>query len=381
MRLELTSLAAYDFESYVYTNSTTPAIKQVYLSFLHKSICDTMIKNMENQFHNDSIYWVELHKIKPNPYQPRREFNPLKLNDLADSIRQYGVLQPLVVTRHESETDDGGLSAEYELIAGERRLKASGLAGINQVPVIIRSVADDGRVKLELAIIENLQREDLNPIDRAYAFSRLVNEFDFKHGEIGSKVGKSREYVSNSIRLLSLPEEVQQALSEGKIAEGHARPVLMLADRPEEQMTIFKEIMMKKLTVREAEAISRRIAVDRVRKHSRTFDPEMVELENQLTEKLGTRVIIERKEVGGRLTINFFSPDDLHGLLDILNKEEGTIGQEKVEKFIENNKEELREKEEAENAEDAEEEQEPIDDRSEKEKEEEDLYSIKNFSI
>ena len=139
--------------------------------------------------------------------------------------------------------------------------------------------------------------------------------------------------------------------------------------------------MMKKLTVREAEAISRRIAVDRVRKHSRTFDPEMVELENQLTEKLGTRVIIERKEVGGRLTINFFSPDDLHGLLDILNKEEGTIGQEKVEKFIENNKEELREKEEAENAEDAEEEQEPIDDRSEKEKEEEDLYSIKNFSI
>lgn len=349
---------------------------------------------MENQFHNNSIYWVELDKIKPNPYQPRREFNLAKLNDLADSIRQYGILQPLVVTREEHQTEDGGLSAEYELIAGERRLKASRIAGINQVPVIIRTVEDDGQVKLELAIIENLQREDLNPIDRAYAFSRLVNEFNFKHGEIGNKVGKSREYVSNSIRLLALPEEVQQALSEGKIAEGHARPVLMLADRPEEQMTIFKEIMLKKLTVREAEAISRRIATDRVRKHSRTFDPEMVELENQLTEKLGTRVIIERKEVGGRLTINFFSTDDLRGLLDILNKEEGTKGQEKVEKFIQNNREELREKEETavsagrqENAElnnQSQEDSEPIDDRSKEEKEneeEEDLYSIKNFSI
>lgn len=336
---------------------------------------------MENQFHNDSIYWVELHKIKPNPYQPRREFNPVKLGDLADSIRQYGVLQPLVVTRQERETDDGGLSVEYELIAGERRLRASQLAGINQVPVIIRTMEDDGRVKLELAIIENLQREDLNPIDRAYAFSRLVNEFSFKHGEIGQKVGKSREYVSNSIRLLSLPEEVQQALSDGVIAEGHARPVMMLVDKPEEQMTLFKEIVMKKLTVREAEAISRRIAIERVRKHSRTFDPEMVELENQLTEKLGTRVVIEKKEVGGRLTINFFSSDDLRGILDVLNKEESARGQEKVEKLIENNRQELREKEDAENQ--APEENEPVDDRSEEEKETEgdDLYSIKNFSI
>ena len=190
---------------------------------------------MTQQFHNDSIYWIELDKIKPNPYQPRREFNPLKLNDLADSIRQYGVLQPLVVTRKEHQRDDGGLSAQYELIAGERRLKASEIAGITQVPVIIRTTEDDGRIKLELAIIENLQREDLNPVDRAYAFSRLVNEFNFKHGEVGQKVGKSREYVSNSIRLLSLPEEVQQALSEGTIAEGHARPLMMLADRPEER--------------------------------------------------------------------------------------------------------------------------------------------------
>lgn len=336
----------------------------------------------EKQFHNNSIYWIELDRIKPNPYQPRREFNLIKLNDLADSIRQYGVLQPLIVTRKEQETDEGGLLTEYELIAGERRLRASQIAGVTQVPVIIRTTEDNGRIKLELAIIENLQREDLNPIDRAYAFSRLVNEFNFKHGEIGQKIGKSRVYVTNTIRLLSLPKEIQQALSEGVIAEGHARPVMMLVNRPEEQMTLFKEIVAKKLTVREAEAISRRVAVDRIRKPSRSFDPEMVELENQLTETLGTRVVIEKREVGGKVTIDFFSADDLRGILHILNKNQSEDGFSQVEKFIELNKKELREKENTESKEESPEEQVLIDDRSEKEKEEEeDLYSIKNFSI
>jgi ParB family transcriptional regulator, chromosome partitioning protein len=336
--------------------------------------------NEENKFHNDSIYWVELEKIHSNPYQPRREFNPVKLQDLADSIRQYGVLQPLVVTRSERETEDGGLITDYELIAGERRLRASQIAKLTSVPVIIRTMEDDGKVKLELAIIENLQREDLNAIDRAYAFSRLVNEFGFKHGEVGQKVGKSREYVSNTIRLLSLPEEVQQALSEGIIAEGHARPVMMLNGRIEEQMTLFKEILAKKLTVREAEAISRRVASDKVRKHSLRFDPEMVELENKLTETLGTRVQIEKRQVGGKLTIDFFSADDLRGILDILNKEDGTKGQQEVEKFINANKEQLLEEEQLQDSQ-SQENNEPIDDRSEEEKEDEDLYSIKNFSI
>ena len=337
----------------------------------------------ENKFHNDSIYWVELGKIKPNPYQPRREFNAIKLNDLADSIRQYGVLQPLVVTRKERETEEGGLVTDYELIAGERRLRASQIAKLTSVPVIIRTMEDDGRVKLELAIIENLQREDLNAIDRAHAFSRLVNEFNFKHGEVGQKVGKSREYVSNTIRLLSLPEEVQQAIAEGMIAEGHARPVMMLNGKPEEQITLFKEIMAKKLTVREAEAISRRVAADKVRKQSLRFDPEMVELENQLTETLGTRVQIEKRQVGGKLTIDFFSADDLRGILDVLNKEDGTKGQEELERFINANKEQLIEEEAIQQSNQGDE---PIiDDRSENEKEEEiedeDLYSIKNFSI
>src|SRR5665213_929986 len=147
-----------------------------------------------SEFYNNAIFWVEVDKIKPNPFQPRKEFDDAKLQDLAGSIRQYGVLQPLVVFRKEIQKDDGGIATEYELIAGERRLRASRLAGISQVPVLIRAGLDDDKTKLELAIIENLQREDLNPIDRAQAFARLTEEFGFKHTEVAQKIGKSREY-------------------------------------------------------------------------------------------------------------------------------------------------------------------------------------------
>lgn len=265
-------------------------------------------------FYNNAIFWVEVDKIKPNPFQPRREFDEAKLNDLAKSIRQYGVLQPLTVSRREVQKEDGGLAAEYELIAGERRLRASKIAGIASVPVLIRDSYDDDKTKLELAIIENLQREDLNPIDRAKAFDRLIKEFNFKHSEVAAKVGKSREYVSNTVRLLALPEEMQQALSDGKISEGHTRPLLMLADRPEEQQTLFKEIMLKRITVRDAEAIARRIAFDRVRKKEYLYSPEVIEMERQLSEALGTRVAIEPKENGGKLSIDYMNEDDLRGI-------------------------------------------------------------------
>lgn len=270
------------------------------------------------EIYNNSIFWIEVDKIKPNPFQPRREFDESKLRDLSDSIRQYGVLQPLVVTRKELEKSDGGIIVEYELIAGERRLRASKLAGVLQVPVIIRAGADDDKTKLELAIIENLQREDLNPVDRATAFRRLADEFGFKHIEIAKKVGKSREYVSNSMRLLALPQEIIDAVTRGEISEGHTRPILMLVDRPEEQTNLFKEIMIKRLTVREAEGIARRIAYDKVRKKDRIIAPEIVEIEEELTEKLGTRVHIERKSIGGKITIDFFSSDDLHNLINLI---------------------------------------------------------------
>lgn len=288
-----------------------------------------------SQFYNDSIFWVDVEKIHPNPFQPRREFDEMQMQSLSDSIRQYGVLQALVVTRVEVPKEDGGLSVEYELIAGERRLRASKLAGLSQVPVLIK-VGDETNdlMKLELAIIENIQREDLNPVDRSRAFQRLIDEFGFKHIEIAKKVGKSREYVSNSVRLLSLPVEILEALSQGKISEGHARPLMMLGDRLEEQMTLFKEIMFKKLTVREAEAIGRRIAYDKIRKKGATLDPETQEMEEKLTETLGTRVSIEKRENGGKILIDFFSTDDLRGILELFKSNKAKSPTEMLDKHI-----------------------------------------------
>lgn len=276
-------------------------------------------------YFNNSIFWIELEKIVPNPYQPRREFDPHALRDLADSIRMYGLLQPLTVTRKEKIKEDGGLAVQYELISGERRLRASKLAGLSQVPVIIRSgeASDDARVKLELAIIENLQREDLNAVDRARSFQRLADEFGLKHNQIAEKVGKSREYVSNSIRLLMLPEHMLQALSEKRITEGHTRPLMMLTSKPEEQEVLFKEIIFKKLTVREAEQISRKVAVERARKKDALgIDPETKEYEEKLNKALGTRVMIEKKEKGGKIVIDYFSNDDLRHIIEALQSSE-----------------------------------------------------------
>lgn len=347
-----------------------------------------------SQFFSDSIFWIEIDKVKPNPYQPRREFDDARLQDLSESIRMYGVLQPLVVTRNEIIKEDGGLAVEYELISGERRLRASKLAGLREVPALIRSNADDAKVKLELAIIENLQREDLNAVERARAFKRLADEFGFTHAQIGTKVGKSREYVSNTIRIMMLPEEILNALSEGKITEGHTRPLLMLTDRPDEQMVVYKEILYKKLTVRETEQIGRKIAFDRVRKKEYMRDPELSKLEETLAESLGTRVHIERKENGGHLVIDFFSNDDLHTILGMIktnniqkptammdryisSKQGGSTPAQSTAEIIEEVKpvsnEEIKENPEI------------LDDRSGEEKKEaeesEDIYSIKNFSL
>jgi ParB family chromosome partitioning protein len=280
---------------------------------------------MENERqHDNSIYWIDVDKIEPNPFQPRREFNEGALRELADSIHMYGVLQPIVVSRVEKPKEDGGISVKYELIAGERRTRASKIAGLRQIPAVIRVAPNDDKAKLELAIIENLQREDLNCMDCAFAFKRLIDEFGFTYTEVGKKLGKSREYVANRVRLLKLPESIQLAIREGTISEGHARPLLMVGDNPDEQLTFFKEIVYKNLSVREAERISRRIAHKKVRKKHPTINPEIIEVEDKLTEQYGTRVQIEvRNKVkgGGRLYMDFFSPEDLKRLIETLSEE------------------------------------------------------------
>jgi len=328
---------------------------------------------MANNLYSNSIFWIDTDKIKPNPFQPRREFDEARLQDLSDSIKQYGVLQPLIVSRVEIEKEGGeGMMTEYELIAGERRLRAAKLAGVSQVPAVIRT-GDTEIMKLELAIIENLQREDLNVVDRARAFFRLVSEFKFTHNEVAKKMGRSREYVSNSLRILSLPEEILNGLSEGKITEGHTRPILMLADHPEEQLVLFKEIVYKKITVREAEKLARKIAYDRVRKKEFMPDPEITELEEEFQEKLGTRVHIDRKELGGQIKIDFFSTEDLRTILDLINK----VDIEKkpadlLENYIAQNDANISKEENT-----------PIDDRTKEEvqKDDSDLYNISNFSV
>ncbi len=271
-------------------------------------------------YESNSIFWVDVEKISPNPFQPRREFDQGKLQELGESIRMYGVLQPLVVTRKEIPREDGTFSTQYELIAGERLLRASKLAGLTQVPVIIRTGEETQLMKLELAIIENIQREDLNPVDRALAFKQLSEQFGLSHADIARKVGRSREYVSNSIRLLLLPETILGALRANDIADGHARTLLMLNDRPEEQDVLFRETLLKKLSVRDVERIARKIASEKVRRKDWfDTDPDLIEIEKQFTEMLGTRVEIAKTNFGGRLTIDYFSPEDLHKILDLIH--------------------------------------------------------------
>lgn len=272
-------------------------------------------------FKGDSIYWVEVDKVVPNPFQPRLDFDEKKLQELAESIRMYGVLQPLTVTRSEVQREDGTFYTKYEIIAGERRLRASKIAGVAQVPVIIREGEQSEQEKLELAIIENLQREDLNAVDRALAFRQLSETFGLSHVQVAKKMGRSREYVSNSIRLLNLPSHILDSLKRGDMMEGHGRTLLMLTDRPEEQEVVYKEILLKKLSVREVERIVRKIATDKIRKKHQEFDIKLIELEKKFTETLGTRVQIQKTDFGGKLTIDYFSEDDLAVILEKVSKE------------------------------------------------------------
>ena len=276
-----------------------------------------------------SVFFINVDRIDPNPFQPRKEFSDDKLKDLSQSIRRYGVLQPLVVTKKEAMDGDGAMSARYELIAGERRLRASKIAGLLQVPVVIRSDIQDNNIRLELAIIENLQREDLNPIDRARAFKRLIDEFSMTHTEVAHRMSRSREYISNSLRLLTLPEDMVQAVIDGKISEGHTRPLLMLVDDADRQRALFNEMVHRRITVRESEIIARRHATNRVRR--RDADPYLREAQLMIEGLLDTRVSIQTQgDAGGKIVIDYFSDDDLKGIVDRLQDKKEKMPEEEI---------------------------------------------------
>lgn len=257
----------------------------------------------------EAVFYIETEKIRPNPQQPRREFDETRLLELADSIREHGVLQPLVVSKIETEVPTG-TKVEYQLIAGERRLIASKMAGLTQVPVIIRQTPSDSE-KLELALIENIQREDLNVIERARAFEKLINEFNFLQKDIARRIGKSRESISNTLRLLNLPLEIQKGLEEQLISEGHARAILTLQN-PEKQRALYYAITQNNLSVREAQELAENFGRRRNRERSINSDPEIKALENRLEETLGTKVSVKKIGDRGKIQIAFYSTEELN---------------------------------------------------------------------
>ncbi|MFZ3031616.1 MAG: ParB/RepB/Spo0J family partition protein [Candidatus Moraniibacteriota bacterium] len=256
----------------------------------------------------DGLMEIPIQKIVPNPHQPRLHFDEAKLQELADSIKEHGILQPLVVTKN-GET--------YEIIAGERRFQAAKRAGLETVPVMVRDVTE--QQKLELAIIENIQRHDLNPIEEAKAYLRLVDEFSLPQEQVAQKMGKSRSAVANTLRLLHLPIEIQRAVASGKITEGHAKALLAI-ENPEKQRAVFDLIIKEELTVRETELKVRSIAVNPHMRSSVVLNPELLERTEHLTEILGTKVKIAPSGKGGKVVIEYYSPEDLDGLLKRLEE-------------------------------------------------------------
>ena len=257
--------------------------------------------------------FVHVDKIIPNPRQPRREWAESELADLAQSIREHGILQPLIAT-YNPDLD------QYTLIAGERRLRAASLAGLSFVPVIVREATDQER--LELALIENLQRADLSPLDTALAYATLNDEFNLTHKEIGVRVGKSREAVSNTIRLLKLPQPVRLALSSGQISEGHARALLGLEGSPQAQVAALDTILKNGMTVRQTEELVRKFKGEKpspVNKPPQS--PEIQEMEERLRNALGTRVVMKHGRKGGRLIIHYYSDEEFDSLMSHLLRE------------------------------------------------------------
>ncbi len=248
-----------------------------------------------------------IEEVQPNPFQPRKIFSEEQLQELIDSIREKGILQPLIVRRRANG---------FELIAGERRWRAAQKAGMKEVPILVKDVSDSEM--LELSLVENIQREDLNPIEEAEAYKRLMEQFDLTQEEISKKVGKDRTTITNTIRLLKLPPEIKQSLAEGKISMGHARAFLSL-EGIEKQRLLLKRLLTGGLSVRQTESLVKRFR-GRNFPVSRKTNPEWSGLMEELQRILGTKVRIVGKRKRGKIEIEFYSLDELDRILELLRK-------------------------------------------------------------
>lgn len=260
---------------------------------------------------------VDLNAVKPNPEQPRKSFSEESLKELADSIRAQGVIQPILV---EKQGDS------YFLIAGERRYRAARLAGLSAIPAVIGSYSEEQ--KLEIALVENIQREDLNPVEEALAYKSLMDKTGLNQAQVAEKVGKQRSTVANSLRLLRLPEEMRDALGGGTLSSGHARALLSV-ENPADRQILFGRIRKQGLSVREAERMAGELNAGKRMKEKHEPDaavklrnPELMDMEQKLIDKFGTKVSVKGSPKKGHIEISYFSLDDLNRLYDILLEEE-----------------------------------------------------------
>jgi ParB family chromosome partitioning protein len=274
---------------------------------------DALIPLGESELPASRITQLPIDRISPNPRQPRAKFDPDELADLAVSIREHGVLQPLIVTK-------GKQPQKYTLITGERRLLAAREAGLTYVPGILRDVSDQELI--ELALVENVQRADLSPLEAAEAYRQLTEDFNLSHEEIANRVGKSRAAITNTLRLFNLPPAVQKALAEGQISEGHARALLALPS-PQSQSAALQTVLKRALNVRQTEELVRRLSGEKTSKPSKTQQsPEVIALQDRLRERLGTKVSLNQRAKGGTVVIHYYSSEELNSLVDLILGEE-----------------------------------------------------------
>lgn len=254
---------------------------------------------------------VKINEVEPNKNQPRRTFDEDALLELAESIKQHGVIQPLIVKKRDKY---------YEIIAGERRWRAAKMAGLKEIPIVIKDLSD--QEIMEVALIENIQREDLNPIEEAQAYQRLIKEYNYKQDELAERVSKSRVAVTNSMRLLKLDERVQKMIIDDMISAGHARALLAITDS-EKQYTIAMKVFDEKLSVRETEKLIKNLDKQVKPKVNTTPENDFIyrDTENKLKESMGTKVIIHNKDNNkGKIEIEYYSQDDFERIVDILKK-------------------------------------------------------------
>lgn len=254
---------------------------------------------------------VSVSEIRPNPYQPRKEFEQSAIEELADSIREHGIIQPLIVRKS---------IKGYELVAGERRLRAAKLAGLQQVPVVVKAYTD--QQLMEIALIENLQRENLNPLEEAEAYDKLIAHHDYTQEQLAKRIGKSRPHVANMLRLLQLPDSIRKMLAAAELTMGHARALLVVADAAV-QMQLANDVVKKSLNVRQLEELVKQLNVSRETKKKKPAksEPILIELEERLRTRFGTAVKIKKGAKRGKIEIDFYSQEDLQRIIEILNDE------------------------------------------------------------